>query len=357
MSLTRRAIKNARRLEKASTYTRKIYWSLLLLCSTFFIGTIGFIIIEHYSLVDAIYMTVITVSTVGFTEVQPLTGVGKLFTSLLIVFNIGTFAYAVSTISSFIIEGEFAKLMNNYKVTDKIEALKEHVILCGYGRYGEETIPELEKHGIPFVIIENDKKKLQELQEDTDHLFIDADATEDDTLIRAGIHQARAIIITIADIAENAYTCLSARQLCPSVRIISRALDKRTQQKLIKAGANFVILPEKLGGIQMVNLVQNPGIIEFMSFLSDKGIEFEEISCQYLKKEYIHQTLAQLDLGKKTGAHIIGIREGEEASDCKINPSGAFTIEGHMKLICIGNKTQLQKLKTHLLDPLLTEEI
>ncbi len=348
MKIGKLTFSRSKRLHKASGYRRKIQWSIILLCSTFFIGTTGFILIENYSFVEALYMTVITVSTVGFTEVQPLSNTGRLFTSILIVFNIGTFAYAVSTISTFIVEGKFSKLMNERKTMDAIETLKNHVILCGYGRYGEETIPELQKADIPFLIIENNKDKIEELTNETDHLVIEGDATEDDELLRAGILKAKAIIVTIADIAENAYVCLTARQLCSNVRIISRAQDLRTQSKLKKAGADYVILPERLGGIHMVNLVKNPGVIEFMSFLSDKGIKFEEIPCQFFKKEYLHKTLAQLELGKKTGAHVMGIRLDD--NDCHVNPGGNFTVERDMNLICIGNAQQLHEAKILLMD-------
>ncbi|MEM6726631.1 MAG: NAD-binding protein, partial [Bacteroidota bacterium] len=183
-------------------YVRNFYIAVFLLLVTLTIGIIGYIFLEDYSLNQAFYMTIITLSTVGFSEVRELSDQGRIFTSFLILFNLGIFAYAISNISSFFIEGDWQRLIKDYRILTKVEKLRNHVIVCGYGRHGQQVLDELSSQEIPYVLIEKDDEKLDELRDGGEILFVEGDATNDDLLTEAGINQAKALIVTLSDETE-----------------------------------------------------------------------------------------------------------------------------------------------------------
>lgn len=235
------------------------------------LGVLGFMIIEQYALIDAIYMAIITISTVGYTEVKPLTDTGKIFASIYIVLNIGIFTYVLAVFSYYIIQGEIFKKMHLNLIKNQLEKLQNHVILCGFGRYGHEVSLHFKKHRIPFVIIDQDPEKIKYLQESGEGLiYIEGDATHDEILIQAEIKKAKAIISALPDDSDNLFIVLSARQLNPKIDIISRAKNHRSEKKLMLAGANHVILPDNIGGFYMAMLVTKPGAVDFFSFITNE---------------------------------------------------------------------------------------
>ncbi|MFA7361409.1 MAG: potassium channel family protein [Candidatus Kapaibacterium sp.] len=211
------------------------------------IGVAGYILLENYTFVEAFYMTMITITTAGYLEVHPLSDAGRIFTSLYLVTNIGIFFYGATTIVGLVIEGEFKNFYKNYNVKKKISELKDHVIICGYGRNGKQVCLELKDDKHPYMIIEKRENIIEELKTDENNLFIDGDATEEEVLIAAGIKNAKAIITTLPEDPDNVYVVLTARELNPSITIISRASNESSVNKLKRAGANNVIMPEKIG--------------------------------------------------------------------------------------------------------------
>ena len=311
------------------------------------IGIVGYIIIEGYTFVEAFYMTMITITTAGYLEVHPLSDSGRIFTSFYLVTNIGIFFYGATTIVGLVIEGEFKNFYKNFNVKKKISELKNHVIVCGYGRNGKQVCMELKDDNHPYMIIEKRVNIVEELKADEKNLFIEGDATEEEVLIDAGIRNAKAIITTLPEDPDNVYVVLTARELNPSITIISRASNESSVNKLKRAGANNVIMPEKIGGAHMAALVMKPDIMEFIAELtgqsSDISLTFEELSLKDISSEYVEGTIRDLDIRNKTGANIIGLRMPD--GEFVINPLPETRLNKNTKLIALGDSKQISDMR------------
>lgn len=321
--------------------------ALTLLVLDVLVGVSGFMLIEEYTLVEAFYMTVITISTVGYTEVGPLDTAGKLFTSFYIVANIGIFAYVLAVFSYYVVQGEIFKNMHLNLINKEISDLSEHIIICGYGKYGKEIAANLTKHQIPFVIIDHDEHEIEAIQKSADKLlYVQDDATHDEALQKAGINRARAIISALPDDTSNVFTVLSARQLNPDIIIISRAANVKSEKKLHLAGANHVVMPEQIGGFYMATLVSKPGAVEFFSYITrdyQSDIFFEEINYEQLPEELQGKSIREMHLRKVTGANIIGFKRPD--GHFVINPSPDTTIIPDSSFIILGDRKQIKSLK------------
>jgi voltage-gated potassium channel len=276
------------------------------------VGFFGFMILEGYNAIDAFYMTIITVGTVGYTEVQVLSDKGKLFTSFYILMNLGIFAYVVSVITSFLFEGKLKSILSNYMSDKELSKLKDHVVVCGYGRNGSKACEELNLSGRDFVVIEKNPETRQSVPLDKNFKMMVADATKDDVLKLAGIDRASVVIITTPSDAANVFITLTARALNPKVKIIVRASERETEEKLYRAGADKVIMPDILGGMFMAQLVTKPVVIEFLDLLSGvSGLDYrlEEVHYDKIKDQYRDQSLKDLKVRETTGATVIGIKD------------------------------------------------
>jgi voltage-gated potassium channel len=298
-------------------------------------GVGGFMILEHYTLLDALYMTIITVSTVGYKEVQPLSSVGKVFAMVLIVTNLGLFTYFISTFTSFFLDGEFRKHLKIRKMEHSINALRGHVILCGYGRNGHAAANILRQHKRPFVVIERHLSDKQQIE-----FLVEGDATKEEVLIEAGIVHAAAIITTLPIDAENLYIVLTARQLNDDMKIISRASDDLAVKKMKIAGADNVIMPDKIGGAHMATLVLSPDVKEFMDMISSQGFDGTTIQELTIGKA---TTLHELDPWRTTGATILGIKDSH--NKYTMNPSYQDHLEAGDKIMVMGIKEQIATLQ------------
>lgn len=324
----------------------KIYFSIALIFLTVCIGIIGFMLIEKYHFLDAFYMTIITVATVGFQEVHPLTEEGRLFTAFLIITSFGTFAYAVTSISKYIADGEFNRYFKHYKVSIAIEKLEGHVIICGFGRNGKQAAHVLKKHNTRFVVIEEKKEVIDMITHRYSDLILHGDATQDDVLERAGIKKAKAIITTLPIDADNLFIVLSARTLNPGLTIISRASEDNSDKKLKLAGADNVIMPDKIGGAHMASLVMKPDVMEFVDFITGQGgdnIRLEEIKFENLSQEFRNKTIRELEVRNRSGANIIGFKTAN--GEYVINPDADTKIIPDAKLFVLGTSEQITKLK------------
>ena len=333
-------------------YFRKIYIALSLMLLALTIGVTGFMVIEDFTLIEAIYMTIITVSTVGFGEVHQLSEEGRLFTSFIIVSNIGIFAYSVSTISSFILDGEFRTFFKIYKLNKAISKLSNHIVVCGYGRNGKQVCDELGEAGQPFLVIEKDPERLNYIYEHAEILCVEGDATDDEILHSINLNQAKAIITTLPKDADNVFVTLSAKEIHPEIFVISRASEETSETKLKRAGADKVIMPERIGGTYMAALVTKPDTMEFVSLITGEDringatLSFEEISFEHLSENYKNKSIKDLDIRNKTGANIIGLKD--QSGKYLINPPADFIIKPSTKLIILGNDQQIDKLKNLL---------
>ena len=323
----------------------RIHKTLFLVFAIILLGVAGYMILSDYSFVDALYMTVITITTVGFGEVQPFTPQEKIFTVFLILTSITVFGYAVSTFSEYLVSGKLFEQFKHRKVEKKIQSLKGHTIVCGFGRNGKQAILKLKNYHQKFVVVEKDKEIAAEL--DTNNLLnIQDDATLDETLLRAGIKNAATLITALPSDADNLFVVLTANQLNNTCKIISRASNQSSYSKLKIAGASNVIMPDKLGGDHMASLVVTPDVIEFVDRLTIEGettANLEEIAVDDLPKKYINKTILDLDLRRETGCTVIGIRTPDR--DYIINPEAETALTIGSSLIVLGRPEQIIKLR------------
>jgi voltage-gated potassium channel len=297
----------------------------------------GYVFLEDYSVMDALYMTVITISTVGYAEVKPLDVPGRIFTTFLIIANITTFTYFLAQLSSYFLDGEFIKQYKFHKMKDAINELHNHVIICGFGRNGREAAAILKMSNKDFVVIE--KGGGDTTRSDAKYYF-HADATRDDVLIEAGIHRASSLIAALPDDADNLFVVLTARDLNPSLQIISRASRDTSVKKLKSAGASNVIMPDKIGGAHMASLVLNPDVNEFIDLLSTQTGEDFSIEEINVGKSI---TLSDLDAWKKCGATVLGVKKVN--AEYIMNPLQDYLLANGEKVIAMGKATQLSGLR------------
>lgn len=327
-------------------YFRKVYIALIMLIGIILIGVTGFILIEDYTISEAIYMTVITVSTVGFNEVRPLSEEGRLFTAILIIFSFSTFVYAVTSISNYILDGEYKIYFKDLRVNKTVSKLSNHTIICGFGRNGKQATHELKSHHREFVVIEKDKDLIDTLRAAHDIPFVDGDATLEKHLEKAGIHEASALITTLPKDADNLFVVLTAREMNPNLLIISRASNDNTDSKLRRAGANNVIMPDKIGGAHMASLVIKPDVIEFMDYVMGQGtssINLEEITFENLPDELKNKSIRELGIRDKSGANIVGFRTPK--GEYIINPSPDTLIMPEAKIFVLGTLEQINAFR------------
>ena len=317
----------------------------------FAFGVAGYMFLENYSLLDALYMTVITLSTIGFGLLRELSPAGKLFTIFLIIVGLGTFAYMISLLTSYFVEGHLEGIVRGYFKKSNIKRMKNHVIICGYGRNGRQALDELHARNVPCVVIDKLGEKIEHVEEEHNLKFIDGDATSDEVLIKAGVGSAMALITTLPVDADNVYVILSARSINKSITLISRASNESVENKLHVAGVNSVVMPEKVGGAHMAKLVANPDVVEFLEHLSIDGMDptnLEEIVCSDMPPDIINQTIDQIGIRKRAGANIIGFKTPE--GKYIINPPPDTKVILNSKLFVLGTPRQIKAMKEMMHD-------
>jgi voltage-gated potassium channel len=317
--------------------------ALTLMTAVLIFGIMGYMLITGYSWIDALYMTIITVTTVGFSEVGPMDTQGKIFTVILIVASVFIFAFAISVITEYILGRNSLQLLKKKKTRNMINKLSKHVVVCGFGRNGMQASARLKAYKRPFLVIEKDKEVIARYENEV--LFVEGDANDDDVLIAAGIERAQYLISAMPDDAANLFVVLSARQMNKKLFIISRASLVNSQKKLFLAGANKVIMPDKIGGDHMASLVVMPDLITFMDKLSMEGehtTNLEEVAIEDFKDQLDCNSLRDLDLRKKTGCTIIGYIEPN--GNYIINPEADLQLQPKSKVIVLGRPEQIRKL-------------
>ena len=326
---------------------KKLLFALAFFIISIAIGVGGYMLIENYKMVDALYMTVITISTVGFREVHPLSDGGKFFTAIYIIFNLVFFAYLVSTVARYIFEGEINIIFRRIMRSREVSKLNNHIVLCGFGRNGRRAAMELSNSKKRFVVVDNEEISLEKYPgADKKFNFIIGDATQDEVLKLAGIERANTIITTLPRDSENVYITLTARELNPEIKIIARASDENVEKKLLRAGANYVVMPDALGGFHMAHIVTKPFIVEFVELLSgfgDSDFMLEEISYNEMKSEFRNLPISKLDIRKKTGTTVIGFKNHEKGFLFNPDPNTIFS--GHDVMIILGKESAIKDFK------------
>lgn len=330
-------------------FRSKFLIAVLLIAAILIIGTIGYRYVSDFTWLDALYMTVITITTVGFMEVRPLEDDAKIFTIILISCSVFILGYAITVITEYILSRNTLQILKKKKVKSKIENLSGHVIVCGYGRNGAQAAERLSAYNRQFVIIEHDEDLIEEHEDEM--LFIEGDATDDQTLQEAGIDRASYLIVTLPEDADNLFVVLTARQMNKDLFIISRASKANSLEKIKLAGANKVIMPAKIGGDHMASLVVLPDLITFMDKLSMEGedtINLEEVPIAEFVDQIPAYTLRDLDLRKRTGCTIIGYID--PGGNYIINPDPELELEASGKVIVLGRPEQIGKLNDMFID-------
>jgi len=329
-----------------------------LLFFTIALGALGYVFIEGYGLLNAIYMTVITMATVGFSEVEPLSGAGKIFTVVLIIFSLGNFGYLLTSITKLVFEGVLHQSYKEYQLRKKIVKLEDHIIVCGYGRNGYQACVELAEHGEQFVIVEKRDNVVERILESPDLLYVQGDASSEEVLEIAQIRKAKALITALPNDADNMFVVLTASEMNPSLKIISRASDFRSDSKLKRAGATNIIMPDRIGGQRMAKLVTQPDVVEFIEYIllqRSRDVQLTEISCQQMAMCNYKKTIRELKLRERSGANLVGIKTGEGAYI--FNPSPDIEITQADKLFVLGTPGQVTKFKNILAEESQPESI
>lgn len=333
-------------MERLSSRTR-ILIGLGMIIGIIILGVSGYMIIEDDPFLNALYMTVITISTVGFGEVHRLSDAGKIFTMFLIISSFTTYAYALTTISTHFFEGQLKFFLRGYG-SKTIRKMQNHVVICGYGRNGQQVAKELKVYGYPFVIIDQKKDSFPEITSEA-NVFIIGDATQDEILLKANIKTAKALISTLPIDADNLYVVLTARTLNPSLEIISRATSESSETKLRMGGVDNVVMPETIGGAHMANLITRPDIIEFLEHVSVHGEDpttLEEIVCDDLPETAMEKTIHEIGIRHQTGANIIGYKAPD--GHYILNPTPDTKVIEGAKLFVLGTPDQIKKMRNIL---------
>lgn len=308
-------------------------------------GTLGYIAIEGWDTLDALYMTVITLGTVGFREVHDLSSAGKIFTMTLIFFGVGVIGYIVGSLAQIMFEGQFQRIIGRKKVEKAIAALEGHYIICGFGRIGSLICREFTAKPLPFVIVEKDVTMIEQMEQDGNpYLFLRGDATADDVLLRAGIRKAKGLISVVTSDTENVYITLTARGLNPDLFILARAGEEGSELKLKRAGANKVVSPYLIGGSRMAQAILRPTVVDFIEIAT--GREHMELQMEEILipsgSGFAGETLASSGFRKETGVIIVGVKK--QNGKMVFNPESHTKIEAHDTLIVLGEPAAIQKL-------------
>lgn len=307
-----------RRLFDFSRFEGRLVGAVLFTVSLTIIGTTGFALMPEYSLSDAFFMTVITVSAVGYGEIQTLTDGGRVFASFMIAGGIVTLAIWFALITATLVELDLTQTLKRRRMMKRINDVDDHVILCGVGRTGLAAIKRFVARGTPYVAIESDPAHLEDARQlDPDALVIVGDATDDDSLMAAGIDRAQGLIAALSADTDNAFVCLAARELNPDLTIVGRARAEESVSKLRKAGADRVVTPAAAGGIQLASLVLRPDVTLFVDTQAagdSMGLLLEQASVSE-SSEVAGLTLAEAKIPARTGLLVVAIQRGESVRE------------------------------------------
>jgi voltage-gated potassium channel len=321
---------------------KKLLLILALIAVVVSFGTFGYMAVEGWNFLDSLYMTIITLTTVGFREVHDLSKAGMVFTIVLILVGVGTVLYALSAGAKIILEGELEELFGRKRLEKTIKAMKGHYIVCGYGRMGNIICRELMGKDVPFVVIE---KSSEALQGSCPVVLLNADATKDEVLKEAGIERAKGLISVLPSDAENLFVVLSARALNPNLFIVARAGDESSEGKLIQAGANRAVSPYYIGGVRIAHSIIRPTVVDFIEFATKTGnleLQMEEVTIPS-DSDLIGQSLDQCGFGRELGIIIVGIKR--ESGEMRFNPTFRTTIKAGDTLIALGEISKLKMLE------------
>ncbi|MFQ5610782.1 MAG: NAD-binding protein [Anaerolineae bacterium] len=322
----------------------RIFQAVVLLIIVALLGTLGYHMLEGWAPLEGLYMTIITMTTIGYGEIKPLSESGRIFTIILSLASVGIAGYTISAVAAFIVEGDFQRVVQRQKMGKQIVKLNDHIVLCGAGRVGMQIATEFHKTRTPFVVIEHDSEVIEDVLRLGDIPYIQGDATKDQVLRLAGIERARGLVATLNDDVENVFVTLSARSLNPSLRIVARLTDEENSEKLLRAGADEIVSPNAIGGMRIASIMIRPSVVNFLD-------EMLRVTGQTLRMEELHvgegsalvgKTLGEAHIGRRTGLLIVAIKSQE--AGYQFNPGAQTVLRSGDVLIVIGTPEQLAAL-------------
>ncbi len=314
-------------------------------------GTAGYMIIEDYSFIDSLFFTIISITTVGYGTLTELSDTGKIFTIVLLISSFITIGFIVENITRYITDGEFSRTLKKRKTKKIMDKINNHIIVCGYGAVGQHAVAELLAANQTIVVIDNDENIDEYELRQEKIILIKGDARKEEVLQKARIDKAKVLITTLNSDADNLFVVITAKELNPNLKIISRAVEDTTDHKLRIAGADHVILPDSVGGVRMAKLAVEPDVIEFLeNILAKSGltVNLVEINCEHLKNEHIGKTINDLNIRKLSGANVIGFKTKE--GEFIFNPSADTQLLEGSKMFLLGTPEQIEKFKKIILN-------
>ena len=319
-------------------------FAVALLAAVVLAGTLGYMVIEGWSAWDAFYMAVITITTVGYREVHDLSFPGQIWTVLLLFGGVGSALYVFTLLATVVVEGGLPLRLQKRRQARMINTIKDHFIVCGYGRIGSIIAGQLQKQNVPFVIVERDPARLQAAMMDG-VLAVQADASHEDVLKRVGIDTARCLIAAVGTDAENVYTVLSARVLRPDLFIVGRAEGDDAARKLLRAGANRVVSPYQIGAVQMAQTAIRPAVVDFLTLAtSSDNLELAMEEITIMKGSSLgEKSLLEANLRQRFGVIVVAIQR--EDGRMEFNPEPDTAIRAGDKLVVLGRPHSLRRLE------------
>lgn len=327
---------------------RRLGYGVGFLVAVLAVGTLGYHLIEGAPLWDAFYMTVITVTTVGYREVFPLTTGGQIFTVFLLVAGLGLIFVVATEIGRSMLEGEIRRVLGRLRRSRILDRVQGHEVICGYGRMGRAVVETLRRAGRPLVVIERNQEKVAAL-DDLGVPVVQGDATQEEVLLAAGVERARGLVACLADDAHNVYTVLTARSLNPDLFIVARASEDGAEQRLLRAGANRVVNPYRLGGLRLAHVLTKPAVVDFLELSlgpEGRGLELEE-AVVWGGSPLVGKSLQELDLRRRFQVGVVAVRRGPSFVP---NPEASFRLAEGDVLVVIGTEESLAAFEKAMLE-------
>ena len=322
----------------------------LLILLMILIGTLGFLIIEHMSLLDYLYMTVITIFTVGFRELkEPMSRAGQIFTIMVIIGGAGTVLFAFTKLAEIVFEGGLQNFFWRRRMERRLEKIKDHFILCGHGRIGRTVKESLKHEGMPYVVIENNPLEIKSLEEESDSLFVEGDATNEEILNKAGIKRAKALAALLPTDADNLYLVLTVKLINPSLFVLAKVLEEEAEKKILQIGANKIVSPYKLSGHRIAQSMIRPTLVDFMDLIirrQELALNMEEF---VVRKDSLLRGKSLRECAIRSRSNVIVVAIKRPGEKIVFNPPAGDTLGLGDTLLVLGDKEAMQSFEQNFM--------
>jgi len=322
---------------------RRLIFAIGLLISVLLAGVVGYRVVEGWDFFDSLYMTVITIASVGYNETHPLTFYGRIFTIFLIMLGVGTLAYGLTAATAFVVEGTLTDIIGRRKMEAEINKLKDHIVLCGIGETGRHVAEEFLKIQVPFIVVDKDSDRIRQMEKIGRFLYIEGDGTDDEILLRSRIKEAKGLVSALPEDKDNVFVILSARGLNPNLRIVSKVVEAESRVKLAKAGADTVVSTNSIGGLRMASEMVRPTVVSFLDKMLRAGGDDVRVSEAKIPagSKLVGCQLREAMIYENTGLVVIGIARRERY---ELNPGPDSRLQEGDGLIACCSVEQLKRL-------------